>query len=81
MRKCLATGELCPKADLLRVVKDPSGKVFFDHATRANGHGAYIKASLEAISKKKKKKVLDRALETTVPSEIYDELRKEVNAR
>lgn len=81
MRKCLATGELCPKANLLRVVKDPSGKVFFDHSTRANGHGAYIKASLEAIDIAQKKKVLDRALETSVPDEVYDELRKEVNAR
>lgn len=81
MRKCLATGELCPKAQLLRVVKDPNGKVFFDHSTRANGHGAYIKASIEAIDLAQKKKVLDRALETEVPNEIYDELRKEVNAR
>lgn len=81
MRKCLATGELCPKVNLLRVVKDPSGKVFFDHSTRANGHGAYIKASLEAIDIAQKKKVLDRALETSVPDEVYDELRKEVNAR
>ena len=81
MRKCLATNELCPKSSLLRVVKDPSGKVFFDHSNRANGHGAYIKASIEAIDLAQKKKCLDRALETEVPSEIYDELRKEVNAR
>ena len=81
MRKCLATNELCPKMELLRVVKDPSGKVFFDRSTRANGRGAYIKASLEAIEIAEKKKVLDRALETEVPNSIYDELRREVNAR
>ena len=28
MRKCLATNELCPKKELLRVVKSPEGKVF-----------------------------------------------------
>ena len=30
MRKCLATNELCPKKDLLRVVKSPEGKVYED---------------------------------------------------
>lgn len=81
MRKCLATNELCPKKDLLRVVKSPEGKVFFDYSSKANGRGAYVKASLEAIDIAEKKGVLNRALETTVPSEVFEALRKEVNAR
>lgn len=81
MRKCLATNELCPKKDLLRVVKSPEGKVFFDYSSKANGRGAYIKASLEAIDIAERKGVLSRALETTIPSEVFEALRKEVNAR
>ena len=81
LRKCLATGEQCPKKDLLRVVKDNEGKVFFDYSSKANGRGAYIKCSVEAIELARNKKVLDRALETTVPSEVYDALLKEANAR
>ncbi|MDD6301940.1 MAG: YlxR family protein [Bacillales bacterium] len=81
MRKCLATGELCPKKDLLRVVKSPEGNVFFDYSSKANGRGAYIKASIEAIDKAQKTKCLDRALEVEVPSKVYDDLRKEANAR
>ena len=81
MRKCLATNELGPKKDLLRVVRSPEGKVFFDYSSKANGRGAYIKASLEAIELAEKKGCLNRALETTVPAEVYDALRKEVNAR
>lgn len=81
MRKCLATNEICPKVDLLRVVKDPSGKVFFDRSTRANGRGAYIKATLEAVDIAERKKILDRALEIEVPSDVYEDLRREINAR
>lgn len=81
LRKCLATNELCPKKDLLRVVKNNEGKVFFDYSSKANGRGAYIKCSVEAIELARKKKVLDRALETNVPEEVYEALLKEANAR
>ena len=81
MRKCLATNELCPKKDLLRVVKSPECKVFFDYSSKANGRGAYVKASLEAIDIAERKGILNKALETTVPSEVYEALRREVNAR
>ena len=81
LRKCLATNELCPKKDLLRVVKNNEGKVFFDYSSKANGRGAYIKCSVEAIELARKKKVLDRALETNVPEEIYEALLKEANER
>ena len=81
MRKCLATNELCPKKELLRVVKSPEGKVFFDYSSKANGRGAYIKCSVEAINIARTKKVLDRALETTVPEEVYEKMLKEANDR
>ena len=81
LRKCLATNELCPKKDLLRVVKNNEGKVFFDYSSKANGRGAYIKCSVETIELARKKKVLDRALETSVPDEVYEALLKEANAR
>ena len=81
LRKCLATGELCPKMDLLRVVKNNEGKVFFDYSSKANGRGAYIKCSVEAIELARAKKVLNRALETEVPDEVFEAMLKEANAR
>ena len=81
MRRCLATNEMCPKKDLLRVVKNNEGKVFFDYSSKANGRGAYIKCSVEAIELAKAKKVLERALETTIPEEVYQALLKEAHAR
>lgn len=76
LRRCLATGEQFPKKDLLRVVRTPEGNVIVDAKGKANGRGAYISKSLEAVEIAKKKKVFDRELEVEVPAEIYDELKR-----
>lgn len=73
-RKCLATNEIFNKEDLFRVVKSPSGDVALDMTGKANGRGAYISKSIEAIEKARKSKCLDRALEVSVPNEIYDRM-------
>ena len=73
-RKCLATNEIFNKEDLFRVVKSPSGDVSLDMTGKANGRGAYISKSIEAIEKARKSKCLDRALEVSVPNEIFDRM-------
>ena len=73
-RKCLATNQIFNKEDLFRVVKSPSGEISLDMTGKANGRGAYISKSLEAIEKVRKSKCLDKALETVVPNEIYDRM-------
>lgn len=73
-RKCLATNQIFNKEDLFRVVKSPSGEISLDITGKANGRGAYISKSLEAIEKARKSKCLDKALETVVPNEIYDRM-------
>lgn len=74
LRKCLATGEQCPKKELIRVVRSKEGEVFVDPTGKKNGRGAYLKRSKEAIEIAKKKKVLNRALEVEVPETIFEEL-------
>ncbi len=76
LRRCLATGNQFPKKDLLRVVRTPEGNVVVDEKGKANGRGAYISKSLEAVEIAKKKKVFDRELEVEVPVEVYDELKR-----
>lgn len=76
MRKCLVTNERFPKNDLFRVVRTPEGQIIIDLKGKANGRGAYLSKSLDAINLAEKKKVLDRELETSVDKSIYDELRK-----
>ena len=74
LRKCLATQEICPKKDLIRVVKNKDGDVFVDLTGKANGRGAYLKKSIEAIDKAKKSKCLNKALECGIPEKVYEDL-------
>ena len=74
MRKCLATQELCPKQELIRVVKNNLGEEFFDTTGRAIGRGAYLKKDKEAIDKAVKSNCLGRALECKIPEEVYQTL-------
>ncbi len=76
MRRCVATGESCPKNELLRIVRTPEGTVKIDVTGKLNGHGTYLKKSLEAFALAKKKKALDKALEVSVPDSLYDELTR-----
>ncbi len=74
LRRCVATGEQLPKKELIRVVKNKEGDVFVDPTGKANGRGAYLKRSQEAIDIARKKGILKRALGVDIPDEIYDEL-------
>lgn len=76
LRKCVATNERLPKHELVRVVKNNEGNVFIDLTGKANGRGAYLKKSNEAIDVAIKKNSLGRALECTIDETIYEELRK-----
>ena len=79
LRKCVATNERLPKQELVRIVKNNEGKVFIDLTGKANGRGAYLKKSSEALEMAIKKNSLSRALECTIPQEIYEEFKKLIN--
>lgn len=74
MRKCVVTGEILEKKQLIRIVRDNTNHVFIDPTGKANGRGAYLKKELEVINRAKKNKILDRRLEVEVPESIYEEL-------
>lgn len=79
LRKCVATQEQLPKKELIRIVRTPERTVIVDLSGKANGRGAYVKKSLEAVDLAQKKKILNRALNVEVEDGIYDELRKLIN--
>ncbi|RNF40596.1 RNase P modulator RnpM [Planococcus salinus] len=78
LRKCVATGEMHPKKEMIRVVRSKEGQVSVDVTGKKSGRGAYVSKSEEAIAIARKKKVLDNQLETKIPDEIYDELTRVV---
>ncbi len=74
LRKCVATGEMHPKKEMIRVVRSKEGEVSVDLTGKKSGRGAYLSKSEDAIATARKKKVLDKQLEVKIPDEIYDEL-------
>lgn len=76
LRTCAVTREKFPKKELLRVVHDKEGNIFIDLTGKKNGRGAYIKKDLDVLTRARKSKALDRALEVTIPDTIYDEIEK-----
>jgi predicted RNA-binding protein YlxR (DUF448 family) len=76
LRRCVVTKEQLPKTELLRIVKNKENEVFVDLIGKANGRGAYIKKDVNVLKTAKDKKILERALETQINTEIYEEIEK-----
>jgi hypothetical protein len=81
MRKCVVTGEMKPKKEMLRIVKTKEDEVFWDDTGKKNGRGAYVSLEPEVIKEAKEKDILSRALKTKVSDDFYDELLEHVNYR
>lgn len=76
MRKCVVTGEILEKKQLIRVVRNKEGEVFIDPTGKMNGRGAYLKKDFDVIKKCQKNKILNRRLEVEIPDSIYEGLVK-----
>ena len=74
LRKCVACNENKPKREMIRIVKNKEGVVDVDLTGRMNGRGAYICYNVDCLSKSKKGKKLDRALEITIPEDVYSKI-------
>ena len=81
LRTCVVTKEQLEKKDLLRIVKNKEGQVFVDENGKQNGRGAYIKKDLEVLELAKKNKALDRALETTISDEVYEQIENSIKKK
>ncbi|MFC4077871.1 RNase P modulator RnpM [Salinithrix halophila] len=74
MRKCVASQEMFPKKELIRVVRTPEEEILIDPTGKKSGRGAYLCAKSEYVELAKKRKALDRALKTKVGDELYQRL-------
>ena len=78
MRMCVVTKEKLPKKELLRIVKTDEG-VIVDETGKVNGHGCYIKKSIETLELAKKSKILNKVLETELNDEVYNSIEEIIN--
>lgn len=74
MRKCVATGEMKPKKELVRIVRSKEGEVSLDLTGKKSGRGAYLSRDKEAVLTAQKKNILSNHLDAAVDDSIYEEL-------
>ena len=78
MRRCVGCNEHKPKAELLRVVRDPEGDISLDFRGKKSGRGAYICRDVKCLRKARKSHRIDKDLECTIPDEVYDAMEQEL---
>ncbi|WP_099352457.1 RNase P modulator RnpM [Fredinandcohnia onubensis] len=74
LRKCIASGEMKPKKELVRIVRSKEGEVSIDLTGKKSGRGAYLSKDKECILLAKKKNILAGQLKATIDESLYEEL-------
>ena len=74
-RTCIGCNSQKNKKDLIRIVKNKEGIISIDRTGKANGRGAYICDNIECLNKVIKSKRLEKALDTKISEEVYENLR------
>lgn len=74
LRKCVATQEMKPKKELIRIVRSKEGDVSIDLTGKKSGRGAYLSKDKDIILQAKKKNSLANHLNAQIDDSLYDEL-------
>ena len=74
MRRCIASGEMMPKKDLVRIVRNTAGVAELDPTGRVNGRGAYITLEPKLVNKAWKNHIFEKQLGIEIPDSFYEEL-------
>lgn len=78
MRQCVGCREMKSKKEMIRVIKTPEDAIMIDATGRKNGRGAYICPSRDCLAKAIKSKGLERSFKMSIPTDVYDQLTKEM---
>lgn len=81
MRKCTGCQEMKSKKELIRIVRSDDGIYSIDKTGKKSGRGAYICNNIDCLTKACKNKGLERSFKASVPSEVYDELKCQLEDR
>ncbi|WP_178196579.1 YlxR family protein [Ligilactobacillus sp. Marseille-Q7487] len=74
MRKDIVTGEMKPKKELVRVVKNKENEVSIDPTGKKAGRGAYIHLDVATAKKAQQQKTFDKAFGIKITDDFYEEL-------
>lgn len=76
LRKCTGCGEMKPKKELVRIVKDPEGAISLDRTGKKAGRGAYICPEEACLAAAKKARRLEKAFSCQIPNAVYTQLEE-----
>ena len=76
LRKCVGCGQMKPKAELIRVVRDNAGGVSLDPSGKKPGRGAYICGDGDCLKKLRRGKILNKAFSCPVSESVYDDVER-----
>ena len=77
-RRCVGCGEHKPKIELIRVVRTPEGEATLDLTGKKSGRGAYICKNPKCLTKAKKSRRIETALEISIPETVYLRMEEEL---
>lgn len=81
----MGCNEMFPKKELIRVVKcktdedEAAYEISLDLTGKKSGRGAYVCKNLQCLQKARKAKRFERALECTIPEDVYDRMEQELS--
>ncbi len=75
-RSCVVCRVKNNKENLIRLVKNPDGKVFLDTAKKLPGRGVYICPDLDCLERAKKSGIISHSLKAEISNEFWLELEE-----
>lgn len=76
MRKDVVTGQMRPKRELIRIVRNKENEVSLDPTGKKPGRGAYVAVDVEVAKKAKAEHTIDKIFNVKLDDDFYDELIK-----
>ena len=78
LRQCLGCREMVQKNQLIRIVRSSDGAFAVDATGKLSGRGAYICRKTDCLKKAVGSKALEKSFKVSIPSEVYEQLDKEL---
>ncbi len=80
MRLCVGCGEMQPKKELIRVLKNTDGSIGLDFTGKKSGRGAYLCKNMDCFTAAQKGHRIERSFGCRVPEEVYEEMKHALQA-
>jgi len=81
MRMCVGCGEMKPKRELIRVVRQPDEQIVLDATGKKPGRGAYLCPQLACLKAARKSRRLEKTFSCRISDEIYAGLEAAMTAQ